>query len=354
MKYNDISKIQAAESQLKTAIELFFKDRDSISIHTLASASQEILESLGKKKDIKSMRLKTLDILDSGDEKKRKDIHDRLWYHKNFFKHSGSENTLEKSTFNPEYTELVLWDAARLYYFITKQKVPAFIVYDLWAYSKYPEIYKLTPAEKPNYETALANVTHENKDHFLNMIHEIEKELKKNIAPNDKVLFFDNKNFKRVGTEFDQDTKVWTAYFTLNEQSPLEPEEEFILNFYLNNIWTNNITAEKVANAFVSGHKNIVGSPFVAPDNITQKAAYIIIFITENEKYSYLNMTKVSSVMDDVFAVTYSKKIQGSGEIAKNNINQLLAKDLESSVGSTAALGNISIDEAWISYLKTI
>jgi hypothetical protein len=60
MKYDDIDKIQAAESQLRTAIELFFNERDSISIHT-HGAAHEILENLGKKLEIKSMRLNALD-----------------------------------------------------------------------------------------------------------------------------------------------------------------------------------------------------------------------------------------------------------------------------------------------------
>jgi len=325
MKYNDISKIQAAESQLKTAIELFFKE------------------------DIASMRIKMLDSVPEG---KRKNLHDHLWYHKNFFKHSGKENISVKMKFNPEYTELILWDAVRLFYSITKQKIPTLLIYDLWTYSKYPSLYKLSSEEKRAYDSALGTATYRNKNHFWNLVHEAEKELKKNVSPHTQVLFFDNKNFKKVETEFDPNTKVWSAYYTLNEQSPVDPEEEFILNFYLNNVWTANITAEGVARTFLNANLNIIGSPFVAPDNLTRKPAYIVVFTTKKENHSYLNITKVSSLLDGVFAVTYSKKILGDNEEVSNHANHFLVKNAKSEVGTTLALADINLDESWIAYLK--
>ena len=41
-----ISKLDAAKRQLEMAIKLYFNDDDPISIHTLASASEEILMKL--------------------------------------------------------------------------------------------------------------------------------------------------------------------------------------------------------------------------------------------------------------------------------------------------------------------
>jgi hypothetical protein len=352
MKYNDISKIQAAESQLKTAIELFFKDRDSISIHTLGSAAQEILESLGVKNKIKSMRLKMLEM---AEKDKQKALHNSQEYHKNFFKHADRDPD-ELTRFDPEYTELVLWDAVRLYYFITQQKVPTFIIYDIWAYAKYPEMYNLSPEEESNYKKVLGTAPCEDKAYFLDLISNLEKDLKKNVNPEDKILFFDNKNFKHVSTEFDDDTKVWNSYYTLNGQSlsDPEPEEEFILNFYLNSIWTNEVTPEKVADTFVKGNNNIVGIPFIAPDEVTKNPAYFIICVTKREGYSYINMTKISSVKTSAFAITYSKKIIGSGINLENNISDLLIKDLSSNVGSAAALGHINVNPSWVAYLQAI
>lgn len=41
-----LSKIDVAKAQLETAIQLYFLEKDPISIHTLASASEEILIKL--------------------------------------------------------------------------------------------------------------------------------------------------------------------------------------------------------------------------------------------------------------------------------------------------------------------
>ncbi len=41
-----ISPLMIARSQLLTAIDLFFNDRDPISVHALAGNAQEMLESL--------------------------------------------------------------------------------------------------------------------------------------------------------------------------------------------------------------------------------------------------------------------------------------------------------------------
>ena len=51
-----ISKLDAAVRQLREAINMFFRNGDAVAIHSLASASQEVLESLGLAKGIKSVR----------------------------------------------------------------------------------------------------------------------------------------------------------------------------------------------------------------------------------------------------------------------------------------------------------
>jgi hypothetical protein len=45
-----VTVLEAAERQLRTAIRLFFERRDMIAIHTLATAAQEILRRLGKRR----------------------------------------------------------------------------------------------------------------------------------------------------------------------------------------------------------------------------------------------------------------------------------------------------------------
>jgi len=52
----DITKINAARSQLATAIQLYFEDRDPISVHTLAMAAAEIIDRLCTRSETVSIR----------------------------------------------------------------------------------------------------------------------------------------------------------------------------------------------------------------------------------------------------------------------------------------------------------
>src|SRR5690348_9499455 len=45
-----VTKIQAAESQLRTAIEMYFTHRDPISVHTLATSAYQIIHDLNHHK----------------------------------------------------------------------------------------------------------------------------------------------------------------------------------------------------------------------------------------------------------------------------------------------------------------
>ncbi len=351
MKYSDISKLQAAESQLKTAIELFFKERDSISIHTLASASQEILEVLGKKKGIKSERLKMLEMYKPEERGK---VHNKLWYHKNFFKHAD-QNPNGITILNPEYTELVIWDAVRLYFFITKKKVPAFLIYDLWMYSKKPELYKLSLEQEELYKKTLADNgnNHQNKLNILNMIAVAEKELRKNIKPDQQLLFYDNKEYILKELAFDSNTKVWNCFYTLNKQGIDTPEEVIILNFFIENLWADTFTTEYVAKLFVDKNEKVIGFPFTAPDGVTGKPAFFIISLRQNSGGFYLDITKISSIKNSVFSITYSKEVQKGDTELKMNVDKLVLQDLGSGTGATEMIGNTGIDESWIDYLNT-
>ncbi len=111
MSWRDLRKIEVAKSQLETAIELFFKNGDSVSIHTLACAAHEILEVLCKKKGIASFHLEMMGRIP---EIKRDLVRNKLAEAKNFFKH-GKRDPNATLKFNPKTTEFVLWDACSLY-----------------------------------------------------------------------------------------------------------------------------------------------------------------------------------------------------------------------------------------------
>jgi hypothetical protein len=83
-----ISKIEAARRQLDCAIELWFLDKDEVSIHTLAAAAYQIVH------DIKAKRAEIRDLLYDSDM--IKDEYRKQWINvlkrpQNFFKHADSD-----------------------------------------------------------------------------------------------------------------------------------------------------------------------------------------------------------------------------------------------------------------------
>ena len=83
----DITKIDAARSQLTTAIELYFEDRDPVSVHTLAMAAAEIIDRLCEAKGLQSMRAHFMSLIIP---KRKKEVADALNKAVNFFKHASS------------------------------------------------------------------------------------------------------------------------------------------------------------------------------------------------------------------------------------------------------------------------
>jgi hypothetical protein len=95
-----ISKIDAARTQLGTAIELWFQDKDPASIHTLAAASYQIVHDIKVKRGIGRGLLY--------DSRMVRDEYRRDWIaamkkHQNFFKHADRdpdpEGTIELASF---------------------------------------------------------------------------------------------------------------------------------------------------------------------------------------------------------------------------------------------------------------
>lgn len=85
-------------AQLLTAIELFFADADPVSVHTLAGASREMLESLCRIEGIEPM---TDFILRDHPGRRREDIWNAMNLYRNCFKHVGKtaeERAVDQST----------------------------------------------------------------------------------------------------------------------------------------------------------------------------------------------------------------------------------------------------------------
>lgn len=131
----DISKLDAAKRQLDTAINLYFRDADPISIHTLTAAAHQILMDLSKPEGIKSF-MKDTSIIRKGKEKEFLALINEA---ENFFKHADQDpHALLK--FIPEQTEALLLDAVEMYMQLTKEMPEDMTVYRVWFLLNNPEI----------------------------------------------------------------------------------------------------------------------------------------------------------------------------------------------------------------------
>ena len=165
----DISKLDAAKRQLDTAINLYFKNADPISIHTLTAAAHQILMDLAKLEGIKSIFKDTvLDIIVKDYEREYLSIISEA---ENFFKHAERDpRGLLK--FNPEQTEFLLFDAVEMYIQVTKETPEDISIYRVWFLLKNPNIInneiKMKLMKKGLDYTRYAKIT--NKQEFYNNV----------------------------------------------------------------------------------------------------------------------------------------------------------------------------------------
>ncbi len=131
----DISKLDSARRQLDTAINLYFKNAEPVSIHTLTAAAHQILMDLSKLEGIKSIIKDPLFIKEESRKEYLKIINEA----ENFFKHAEQDpQALLK--FNPEQSEFLLLDAIEMYMQLTKEMPEDMTIYHVYFRLKYPEI----------------------------------------------------------------------------------------------------------------------------------------------------------------------------------------------------------------------
>jgi hypothetical protein len=136
-----ITKLDAAKRQLRTAIRLFFSERDSVSTHTLTAASHEVLRAISKKHGYPSGLLKDADYIKP---KKFKKFINVVNAPQNFFKHANTDidGTLD---FIPELTTFYLVDCVMMYSMIAGHDLRETWLFSVWFSLAYPEFTTLEP-----------------------------------------------------------------------------------------------------------------------------------------------------------------------------------------------------------------
>lgn len=134
-KIERIDKLEAVRRQLRTAIRLFFEEKDSVSVYTLASAVVELLRDLLKPSG-KGSFIRDSDIIRP--ERKREFLEITI-RPQNFFKHAD-RNPDELLEFRPEIVPFVLVDCVEIYRTLTGRSLREGYLFGVWFAMNYPEL----------------------------------------------------------------------------------------------------------------------------------------------------------------------------------------------------------------------
>ena len=145
MPTHKISKLDAARRQLEMAINLYYFDRDFVSVHTLASAAHEVLADLLKHHGVQQpVSLRAIVKTHVRPEFQAEFLR-MLKRAQNFFKHADSDSAAIL-TFDPRQTEFVVWESGLAYHALTGDFPPLFQAFHIWFIVQNPEALKF-PAE---------------------------------------------------------------------------------------------------------------------------------------------------------------------------------------------------------------
>jgi hypothetical protein len=169
-----VSKVDASRRQLETAINLFFYERDVVSIHTLSAAAFNILSDIGRHKGIDKKTVRGW-VLEQVKADRRKFLLGKLKEAENFFKHADRDADAFLS-FNPGQTEFIIWDCIITYQTMTGESTPLFKIFHLWYALQHREFFDLSDEQKIQFDKS-ASATHgmDRKTFFETLLPEINK-----------------------------------------------------------------------------------------------------------------------------------------------------------------------------------
>jgi len=131
-----LTKIEAAERQLREAIRLFAEGRDPVIVRTVASAAHQVLNDLSKTRGFGSF------IKDSPylRPEKKSEWMGIVNSAQNFFKHADHDPEAILD-FYPEFTKFLLLDAVEMHLTLRKCLFLEGLVFRVWIYVNYPQFF---------------------------------------------------------------------------------------------------------------------------------------------------------------------------------------------------------------------
>jgi hypothetical protein len=133
-----VTKLEAAERQLRVAIRLFFERRDFIAVHTLAAAAQEVVRDLAKPRRLKGIYEYAAELVRP---EFKKEFIETMRGPQNFFKHADKDAN-QALKFHYGATEFILFDGVWLCTLLKDQALPPeFLVFGGWFMVKHPGVF---------------------------------------------------------------------------------------------------------------------------------------------------------------------------------------------------------------------
>lgn len=133
----EIDKLEAARRQIETSIEMYFLDKDFVSLHTLTGAANEILRDIGNLKGIKSMKEQ---LLDMARPEKKKEVRALLNRSQNFFKHADKDPE-ESLNFELEEAYMFIFDNCLMYEKLAGKATKIMDGFTVWVRMKTPDYF---------------------------------------------------------------------------------------------------------------------------------------------------------------------------------------------------------------------
>ena len=145
----ELNKTNVARRQLETAIELFFREQDPVSIHTLTAAAYEVLADVARGRGQRMNLAEQLETLFP--EEVANKLARLMRKPQNFFKHA--ERDVNASiTFKPKQTADLLLDACTKFPEIAGYSTSAMTVFVYWYVINNDLPYKMTADQKSAFE----------------------------------------------------------------------------------------------------------------------------------------------------------------------------------------------------------
>lgn len=133
--FHTVSKLEAAERQLRQVVRLFFQRGDEVVIHTLAAAAYQIITDLCEHRGIQREIEDSQILVEMG---MKKEALAAMRKPQNFFKHADKdpEGTVR---FSPILSSCLILYGIQYYYSLTGKQFPEGQVFRVWFFIRFPD-----------------------------------------------------------------------------------------------------------------------------------------------------------------------------------------------------------------------